>query len=160
MPATCQWGPVVGPQNHQRPSLSDVGAHGHSPTGFLFLSTSEGVLVLLHLCMDSPTGVVNWIWFLLCPWLGLGSGLGLTSGWFGWDFRPGPSCIGGVVLGALAGGDHGESLGMGVEGLEESSHSSVAPSTRKRVRPWAMWDHCPTPHPHQTVLVSALVSPH
>ena len=80
--------------------------------------------------MDPSVGVINWIWLLFWPWLG--SGLGSTSRWFGWDLRPGPSCMGGVMLV----GSHGESLGMGVEGLGVSSHSLAIPSTRKRVRPW------------------------
>ena len=77
--------------------------------------------------------LVNGIWFLW-PWLG--SGLGSTSGWSGWDFRPGSSGMGGMVLRALSGGSCGESLGMAVKGLGASSHSSAMPSARKRVRPW------------------------
>ena len=86
----------------------------------------------LYLCMDPPMGVVNGIHFLL--WLWSGSGLESTIRWPCWDFRPGPSCIGGVALGFLAGGHHGESFGTGVERLEVSSHSLVVPSARKRVR--------------------------
>ena len=73
----------------------DVAAHGHSPIGFDFFP-SVRVYGPLYFCMDPSAGVVNLSQLFF--WLWAGSGLGLTSRWFGWDFRPGPSCIGGTAL--------------------------------------------------------------
>ena len=117
-----------------------------NPPHCLLVPSTSGAGDLLHLHMDPPMGIVNEIWFL---WLWSGSRLGLTSGWPGWDFRPG-SCMGGAALKALGEGWLLETLGTEVKWPEASSHSLAIPSTRKNVRPWGNVGSLPGSLLHQT----------